>query len=62
MQAQAVGPATRGNGKRALILLILGALLLVLGVVGLFSLQGKAVRFDAAYDARGDLSPFFSAT
>ena len=59
MQAQAVGPATRGNGKRALILLILGALLLVLGVVGLFSLQGKAVRFDAAYDARGDLSPFF---
>ncbi len=59
MQAQAVGPATRGNGKRALILLILGALLLVLGVVGLFSLQGKAVRFDTAYDARGDLSPFF---
>ena len=59
MQAQAVGPATRGDGKRALVLLVIGALLLVLGVVGLFSLQGKAVRFDAAYDARGDLSPFF---
>ena len=59
MQAQAVVPRTRGDGRRALILLICGALMLVLGIVGLFSLQGKAVRFDAAYDSHGDLSPFF---
>lgn len=59
MQAQAVVPATRGNGKRALILLICGALLVVVGVVGLFSLQGKAVRFDRDYDAHGDLSPYY---
>ena len=59
MQAQAVVPVSRGNGKRAVILLVLGALLLVLGVTGLFSLQGKAVRFDKAYDAKGDLSPYF---
>ena len=59
MQAQAVVPVSRGNGKRAVILLVLGALLLVLGITGLFSLQGKAVRFDKAYDAKDDLSPYF---
>ena len=59
MQAKAVAPATRGNGKRALILLICGAVLLAIGIVGLFSLQGKAVRFDKAYDTKGDLSGFF---
>ena len=59
MQAQAIVPRTRGDGRRALILLVCGALLMVLGIVGLFSLQGKAVRFDAAYDSHGDLSPFF---
>lgn len=59
MQAQAVVAARRGDGRRALILLICGALLLAVGVVGLFSLQGKAVRFDKAYDTGEDLSPFF---
>ena len=59
MQAQAVVPTTRGDGRRALVLLVCGVLLLVIGVVGLFSLQGKAVRFDAAYDSHGDLSPYF---
>ena len=59
MQAQAVVPVTRGDGRRALVLLVCGVLLLVIGIVGLFSLQGKAVRFDAAYDAHGDLSPYF---
>lgn len=59
MQAQAVVPAVRRDGRRALILLICGVLLLVIGIVGLFSLQGKAVRFDKAYDTRDDLSPFF---
>lgn len=61
MQATAVVPTTRGNGKRALILLICGALLVVIGIVGLFSLQGKAVRFDKAYDAKDDLSPYYFA-
>ena len=59
MQAQAIASRARGDGRRALALLICGALLLVIGIVGLFSLQGKAVRFDAAYDTHGDLSPFF---
>ena len=59
MQAQAVVPRTRGDGRRALILLICGALLLVVGIVGLFSLQGKAVRFGTAYDSHGALSPYF---
>jgi hypothetical protein len=54
MQAQAVVPVTRGDGRRALVLLVCGVLLLVIGIVGLFSLQGKAVRFDAAYDAHGE--------
>ena len=61
MQAQAVVPTTRGDGRRALVLLVCGVLLLVIGVVGLFSLQGKAVRFDKAYDEKGDLSPYFFA-
>ena len=61
MQAQAIAPRTRGDGRRALILLVIGILLLVIGVVGLFSLQGKAVRFDKAYDEKGDLSPYFFA-
>ena len=46
MQASVAVPTTRRNGKRALVLLVCGALLLVIGIVGLFSLQGKAVRFD----------------
>lgn len=59
MQAQAVVPGKRGDGRRAIVLLVCGVLLLVLGIVGLFSLQGKAVRFDTAYDAHGDLSPYY---
>ena len=34
MQAQAIAPRTRGDGRRALILLVIGILLLVIGVVG----------------------------
>ena len=41
MQAQAVVPVTRGDGRRALILLVCGVLLLVVGIVGLFSLQDR---------------------
>ena len=36
MQAQAIVPRTRGDGRRAIVLLICGALLLVIGIVGLF--------------------------
>ncbi len=39
--------------------LIAGFLLLILGIVCLFSLSGKSVRFDSAYDAGEDLSPYF---
>lgn len=39
--------------------LIAGFLLLIVGIVCLFSLSGKSVRFDSAYDAGEDLSPYF---
>ncbi len=47
------------KGKKALFLLIVGALVLVIGIAALVSLQGKALRFDTAYDEHGDLSAFF---
>ncbi len=47
------------KGRRALFLLIIGVLVLVLGIAALVSLQGKALRYDAAYDEHGDLSAFF---
>ena len=56
---QAVVSGNRKAGHRAVILLILGAVVLALGIAGLVSLQGKAVRFDSAYDQKGDLSAFF---
>lgn len=59
MQAHMDVSAKRAHRNRGTILLVLGALLLLLGICGLVSLQGKSVRFDAAYDAKGDLSPFF---
>lgn len=49
-------PKRKQNG---LILLIAGLLLVVLGIVALSSLGAKAARFDAAYDSKGDLSPYF---
>ena len=55
MQSKAVAGARR-NG---VVLLVVGVLLLALGIAGLVSLQGKAVRFDKAYAEKGDLSPFF---
>lgn len=59
MQAQVINSGRRTAGHRATALLIVGILLLLLGLVGLFSLQGKAVRFDRAYDTSADLSPYF---
>ena len=59
MQAQVSVSGNQKKGRRALILLIVGALVLILGIAGLVSLQGKAIRFDTAYDQQGDLSPFF---
>ncbi len=59
VQGQTVVKQKHRVPKRGTILLIIGILLVVVGLVGLFSLQGKAVRFDAAYDAKGDLSPYF---
>lgn len=59
MQASAVVPSSRGDGRRAVFLLIIGLLLLALGVGALVSLQGKAMRYDSAYDSHDDMSPFF---
>ncbi len=59
MQASAVVPSSRGDGRRAIFLLIIGLLLLALGVGALVSLQGKAMRYDSAYDSHDDMSPFF---
>ena len=56
---QAVVPNGKSAGRRAIVLLIIGVLLLALGIGGLVSLQGKSVRFDKAYDAKDDLSPYF---
>ncbi|MBR4501356.1 MAG: sugar ABC transporter permease [Clostridia bacterium] len=59
MQAQAAAANKTSRHNRGTALLILGALLVILGLVGLFSLQGKAVRFDSAYDSHGDLSAYY---
>lgn len=56
MQANTVDRKHRNRGT---ILLIIGVLLLLVGICGLVSLQGKSVKFDAAYDSGSDLSPFF---
>ena len=56
---QAVVSQKQRKARRGLALVLIGALLLIVGLVGLFSLQGKAVRFDKAYDTHGDLSAFF---
>ena len=58
MQGTAVVSKPSG-GRRGVVLLIIGAVLLVIGIIALLMLQGKAVRFDKAYDTHGDLSPFF---
>ncbi len=45
--------------KKTFFIFALGLVLLLLSVVALFSLSGKSVRFDNAYDTGADLSPFF---
>ncbi len=45
--------------KKTAFLFVLGMLLLLLSIVALFSLSGKSVRFDTAYDNGADLSQFF---
>ena len=55
MQLQTV----HGRKKRkALILLVLGLFLLVIGVASLFALQGKSIQFDRNFDNGGDLSGY----
>ncbi len=59
MLVQAAASKKTSRHNRGIALLILGALLVILGLAALFSLQGKAVRFDSAYDSRGDLSAYY---
>ena len=55
MQAKTSG----GRKKRMMPLLILSLVIFLLGVVALFSLNGKAVRFDTAYDRGDSLDSYF---
>lgn len=59
MQGTAVVSRPQGKGRRGVALLVIGCVLLLGGIIGLLMLQGKAVRFDKAFDTSGDLSPFF---
>ncbi len=59
MQDQSIATIKKKEGHRATLLLILGIIVFIVGIVALFSLQGKAVRFDAAYDQHGDLGDYF---
>lgn len=49
----------RQKNKKTLFLLVLGGVLFLIGICLLFSLSGKAARFDSAYDKGEDLSAFF---
>ena len=59
MQTKTIASNKKTVGKRAIFLLVIGALLFVIGIIALFSLKGQALRFDTAYDQHGDLSKFF---
>ena len=59
MQAKSIAAGQGSSRRSGAVLLVAGILLLVIGVVALVSLQGKAVRFDKAYVEGGDLSPYF---
>ena len=59
MQATQIVNAKKQRRKQTSVLLVIGVLLIIVGLVALFSLSGKSVRFDNAYDAGGDLSPYF---
>ena len=58
MQAQTVPSRQTRKRRRATFLLILGVIVLLVGVVGLFILQGKSIQFDRNYDNGGDLSAY----
>lgn len=58
MQVTVTSPSAQKR-KTTFYIFAIGVLLVLLGLVALFSLSGKAVRFDNAYDQGGDLSPYF---
>ncbi len=53
----AVSPV-RARQKKTLFLFLLGVVVLVIGFAALMGVGSKGAKYDAAYDARGDLSPF----
>lgn len=59
MQATPIIRKNIAKRRKTAFILALGLVLLAVGLVALFSLSGKAAKFDAAYDAEGDLSPYF---
>ena len=59
MQKAISAETVRMRRKKTLPILILGALILILGIVALLSLNGKAVRFDTAFDSGASLDMFY---
>jgi len=59
MQATATITQKKRRRKQTAVLLVIGVLLIAIGLIALFSLSGKAVRFDKAYDEGKDLSQFY---
>ncbi|MBO5501182.1 MAG: hypothetical protein J6A48_04090, partial [Clostridia bacterium] len=58
---EAARAQTRKKRLATLPLFIIGLLLIALSVGALFSLSGKAVRYDQAFDQGKDLSDYFFA-
>lgn len=58
---EAARAKTRKKRLATMPLIIIGLLLIALSVTALFSLSGKAVRYDQAFDQGKDLSDFFFA-
>ncbi len=48
----------RTRQRKTLFLFVVGALILLVGVAAFLSLGGKGTKFDAAYDANGDVGAF----
>ena len=48
--------------RKTLFIIIVGVLLLVFGVAGLFSLNGSGAKFDRAYDSGDDLGRYYFQT
>lgn len=58
MKAETSASPERVKQRKTLFIFLIGIVVLLLGVAGMFSIGSKTAKFDAAYDAGGDLSAF----